>query len=75
MKGKISGAYICQYKQFVLYPQQGVPTLYYNQCNVIAKHIAEMKLNDDQKNITHQKYLNNIQPKIYILKSTNAMRC
>ena len=53
-----------------MHPQEGIPLMYYDQLNIIAKHLADIKLNDDEQNSMHQKYLQAIEPQIGKLKST-----
>ena len=43
-----------------LHPQEGIPLMYHDQMNIIAKHIAEIKLNKEERNERHQEYLETI---------------
>ena len=52
-----------------LHPQEGIPLMYHDQMNIIAKHIAEIKLNKEEQNEMHQQYLETIQPTLAPLKS------
>ena len=57
-------------QKVAMHPQHGTPLIYHDQLNVIAKHITEMKINDEERHKTHQKYLQIIEPKIATIKSS-----
>ena len=54
----------------ITYPQEGIPILYHDQMNVIAKHVAEIKDNMEEQGDRHQRYLEGIVPTIAAIKST-----
>ena len=57
-------------QRVAMHPQHGTPLIYHDQLNVIAKHITEMKINDEERQAKHQQYLKAIQPSISTIKST-----
>ena len=57
-------------EKVVLYRQQGIPLLYHNQMNVIAKHFSDIKTETEEQNIVHQRYSQAIQSTISVLKSS-----
>ena len=40
-----------------MHPQKGTPILYHDQLDVVAKHLTEIKLKDEERNRKHQKYI------------------
>ena len=62
----------CQFatiEKIAMHPQEGMPMIYHDQLNIIAQHLKEMKLEDEEKIATHQRYLQEIIPKISVIKS------
>ena len=39
--------------KIAMHPQKGIPLIYHDQLNIIAKHIAEIKINDEEANESH----------------------
>ena len=63
---------ICKFaiiSKIAMHPQMGIPILYHDQLNVVAKHIADIKDNIAEQGITHQRYLQAILPSISAIKS------
>ena len=62
----------CQFttiERIAMHPQEGMPMIYHDQLNIIAQHLKEMKLEDEEKIETYQRYLQEIIPKISVIKS------
>ena len=53
-----------------MHPQMGIPILYYDQLNVIAKHITDIKVSLDKQGDKHNIYLQSIMPTISTIKSS-----
>ena len=56
--------------KIAMHPQKGVPILYHDQLNIVAKHIAEIKDSLEQQGYINQRYLEAIIPTIATIKST-----
>ena len=55
-----------------LHPQLGLPIMHHDQLNIIAKHLSDMKEDDDMSPLAHQTYLNNYLPSVKTLHSKKA---
>jgi len=53
-----------------MHPQSGIPIVFHDQLNVIAKHLTDIKQSISKKNIHHQKYLDRFLRTIHTIKST-----
>ena len=60
--------------KIAMHPQEGIPILYHDQMNVIAKYIVEIKDTMDEQSERHQQYLEAIVPTIAAIKSTKKNR-
>ena len=63
----------CQFstiRKVAVRPQDGLPIIYNDQLNIIAQHIKEMKVDDDERTVTQKKYLQAIMPQLKVLKSS-----
>ena len=60
--------------KIAMHPQNGVLIIFHDQLNVISKHLADIKLTNEEKNAQHQKYLDYIIPAINLVKSTKKKR-
>ena len=52
-----------------MYPQLGVPILYHDQLNIVAKHVAEIKDSVEEQGERHRKYIDAIIPQVANMKS------
>ena len=63
----------CQFatiEKLAMHPQEGIPLMYQDQMNIVAKHIAETKNTEEEPNKIHQRYLQAIEPQIHQMKLT-----
>ena len=63
----------CQFatiKKVAIHPQDGLPIIYNDQLNIIARHIKEMKMDEDERTTAQKKYLKALTPQLNVLKSS-----
>ena len=53
-----------------MHPQESMPMIYHNELNIIAQHLKKMKLEDEERIETHQRYLKDIIPTVSLIKSS-----
>ena len=53
-----------------MHPQTGVPILYHDQLNIIAKHIAEINEDIETRGKQHRKYIDAVIPRVATIKPT-----
>ena len=44
---------VCEFttiEKVALHPQEGIPLLYHDQLNIVAKHLEDIKLSEDEQN-------------------------
>ena len=64
---------VCEFttiEKVALHPQEGIPLLYHDQLNIVAKHLEDIKLSEDEQNTVHQEYFEALQSTICNMKST-----
>ena len=50
---------VCEFttiEKVALHPQEGIPLLYHDQLNIVAKHLEDIKLSEDEQNTVNQEY-------------------
>ena len=57
-----------------MHPQSSVPIISHDQLNIISEHLASIKLNIEERNLKHQKYLQHILLTVNAIKFSKKRR-